>query len=184
MKAKVNRITIELMRNDIYQVDAEVLVNSTTPNLIILPQLMDLAGSTIEDEARLIGWCDVGAATITSAGKLHFQKIIHTVGPKWGEASARGKLANAVWATLRLAEDNQLKSIAIPAISTGTLGYPVENCARTMFEQIIDFTFENTKHLRQIIICVETEPEILAFEAEFNRQIQNLKDNGEGKVRV
>lgn len=184
MKAKVNRISIELTRGDIYQIDVEAMVNSTTPNLVIPPKLTQLAGNTIEDEAKLIGWCDVGSATITSAGTLHFQKIIHTVGPKWGESSARGKLANAVWASLRLAEENTLKSITLPAISTGTLGYPVENCARTMFEQIIDFTFEPTKYLRYIIVCVETESEIIAFEAEFSRQIQALKDNGEGRVRV
>lgn len=184
MKAKVNKVTIEIQHGDIYTVEVEGLVHSTTPNLTIPPKLASLAGETLEDETKLIGWCDVGSAVVTHAGSTQFLKIIHTVGPKWGETSARGKLAKATWETLWTAEDEKLKSITLPAISTGVAGYPVENCARTMLEQIIDFTFEPIKSVRLIIICVETEPEFDAFQAEFDRQLQALRDNGEGKVRV
>jgi len=184
MKAKINKVIIEIQQGDIYAVDVEGLVHSTTPNLPIPPALGEPAGESLEEETKLIGWCDIGAAVVTNAGNMHFKKIIHTVGPKWGEVSARGKLAKATWESLWSAEDEKLKSVTLPAISTGVAGYPVENCARTMLEQIIDFTFEPVKSVRHIIVCVETEPEFDAFQTEFQRQLQSLKDNGEGKVYV
>ncbi len=33
--------------------------------------------------------------------------------------------------SLHLADDNQLRNVAFPAISTGIFGYPVERCAQT-----------------------------------------------------
>jgi O-acetyl-ADP-ribose deacetylase (regulator of RNase III) len=121
---------------------------------------------------------------ITSAGDAPFEKIIHTVGPRWGEGSERGKLANATLQALRLAESNQLKSVALPAISAGALGYPLENCAKTMFEQIIDFTFEDLRYLRTIIVCLDSELALQVFREEFIRQLDDLKESGEGKVKV
>jgi O-acetyl-ADP-ribose deacetylase (regulator of RNase III) len=135
-------------------------------------------------EVLLLGWCDVGSATITKAGNLKYKYIVHAIGPRWGEVSARGKLASATWETLRVAEAYGLKSIAIPPISTGAAGYPVENCAKTMLSEIIDFTFEDLKHLRYLIICTKSEPEHEAFVREFQSQIEELKNTGEGKVKV
>lgn len=185
MKAKINKVTIEIIHHhDILSLNVETIVNSTDPNITIPEDMVALAGQALEQEVRLLGWCDVGSAIVTSAGKLKFKKIIHAVGPKWGEGSERGKLANATWESLRLAEENEMKSIAIPPISTGTFGYPVENCATTMMTQIIDFTFEDLKYLRSVMVCIESESEFTAFVREFQRQIQELRNTGEGKVRV
>ncbi len=121
---------------------------------------------------------------MTGPGNLAVDKIIHAVGPRWGEGSERGKLANVTLECLRLAENNRLKSIALPPISTGALGYPLENCAKTMLTQIVDFTFENLKHLRQVTICMDTVHAFAAFQQEFQQQLQELKETGEGKVKV
>jgi O-acetyl-ADP-ribose deacetylase (regulator of RNase III) len=127
----------------------------------------------------------VGSAVVTSAGRLiTVQKLIHAVGPRWGEGSERGKLANVTWECLRLTEENRLKSLAMPGISTGALGYPVENCAKTMLTQIIDFTFENLKSLRAVTICLDNAVALEIFQNEFENQLQDLKQSGEGKVRA
>lgn len=184
MKAKVNKVTITIVKDNLLTLSVNALVNATDPNLSLPPEMAEKGGAVLQNQCREIGWCDVGAAVITDAGNLPFDKIIHAVGPRWGEGSERGKLALATLQSLRLAEANKLKSIALPAISTGAMGYPVENCAKVMLTQIIDFTFEDLKHLRTIIVCVETDVELAAFRHEFNQQIQDLKESGEGKVRV
>lgn len=184
MKAKVNKVTIEIKQTAVYGDTAEAWVTVTTPDLSLDPALRALTGDRITQETEAIAYCDVGEAVITGGGRLFDKHIIHAVGPKWGEGSERGKLANATWTALSLAEEKGLKAIALPAISTGTLGYPVENCAKTMLEQIIDFTFEPLKHLRLITLCMSTEAESTAFGREFQRQLETLKDNDEGKVRV
>ncbi|MCU0513673.1 MAG: macro domain-containing protein [Anaerolineae bacterium] len=181
MKAKVNKVTIRLVQGDLLSLTVEVLVHSTTPTLSLPDWLTRAAGSALERETLLIGWCDVGSAVMTGAGRLSAKKMIHAVGPRWGEGSERGKLANTTWETLRLAEEHEHKSIALPPIATGAVGgYPVENCARVMMQQIVDFTFEPLRFLREIIVCVENETEFQAFQREFTRQIEDLKDTGSG----
>jgi O-acetyl-ADP-ribose deacetylase (regulator of RNase III) len=184
MKAKVNKISIRIVHNTLLNLPVDAFVHATDPNLTLTQEMILRGGPTLHYECQYIGWCDIGAAVITTAGDLNFKKIIHAVGPRWGEGSERGKLANATRQTLHLAENNQLKSLALPAISTGILGYPVENCAKVMLTEIIDFTFEPVKHVRKILLCLENDLAYAAFVKEFQRQIKDLKASGEGQVKA
>jgi O-acetyl-ADP-ribose deacetylase len=184
MKAKVNKVTIQIVQDDILTISVAGLVNSTDPNLYIPPNLAAKAGPALQQACSAIGWCEVGSAVMTDAGEMPVEKIIHAVGPRWGEGSERGKLANVTLQCLRLAEEAHLKSIAIPAISTGVLGYPVENCAKTMITQIIDFTFDAPRFLRTVIVCLDNPQAYQIFRAEFIEQLEALKEAGEGEVTV
>lgn len=184
MKAKVNKVKITIVEDGILSQEVDAVVNDTTPNLALPPAWEEKGGKKLIDELFLIGFCDVGAACISSAGDLPYQHIIHAVGPKWGETSARGQLAKATWQILELAEEHQLKSISLPPISTGSNGYPIENCARTMLQEIIDFTFEPLKYLRTIYICTETEIGYDTFSQELKLQAEKLIESGDGKVSV
>lgn len=187
MKAKVNKVTIQVTQGDILSLPVAVagVVTVTDPNLTLEPDIMARAGGAVLAQTQHIGWADIGTAVITDAGALKsIEKIIHAVAPRLTDDSARAKLALVTWQALSLAEENGLKSLALPAISTGTLGYPLEACARIMCEQIIDFTFEKLKHLRRIVLCVETPNAQKIFDAELNRQIDELKETGEGTVTV
>ena len=184
MKAQVNKVSIRLVRDDLLSLETTGLVVTTDVNLTVNPILAAKAGPTIKRECIQIGWCEVGSAVVTNAGNLAAEKIVHAVAPRWGEGSERGKLMNVTLECLRLAEEKRLKSLAIPPISTGALGYPLENCAKTMLTQIVDYTFENLKYLRQIVICVDTALALEVFEREFSEQLQQLKQAGDGKVKV
>jgi O-acetyl-ADP-ribose deacetylase (regulator of RNase III) len=148
------------------------------------PALLAKTGKAVQAQAWDIRWSDVGTAVITDSGAMkNVTKIIHAVAPRWGDEGARPKLALVTWQCLSLAEEHQLKSIALPPIATGTHGYPLENCAKTMMQQIIDFTFEKLKSLKTIIVCVDNTPNALnIFEAEFAQQLEDLKATGEGQV--
>ena len=184
MKVKVNKVTIQLMQDNILSLAVNGIVNSTDPNLHLNPVLLLRAGIKLQDAVNTIGWCDIGDAVITDAGDLPFQKMIHAVGPRWGEGSERGKLANVTLACLRLAEEHRLRSLALPAISAGVLGYPIENCAHTIITQIIDFTFENPRYLKWIVICLDDQTALTVFQTELKHQIEQLKDADEGEVSV
>jgi O-acetyl-ADP-ribose deacetylase (regulator of RNase III) len=184
MKVKVNKVTIQLVQEDILSLAVNAIVNSTDPNLRLPPTLSLKAGPKLQEAVNVINWCDIGDAVITDAGNLPFQKIIHAVGPRWGEGSERGKLANATLACLRLAEEHRLRSLALPAISAGVLGYPLENCARTILTQIIDYTFENPRFLKLVIICLDNLTAMTVFQNELRLQVEQLKNAGEGEVTV
>lgn len=182
MKAKINRILIEVIQENILNLPVEAIVVVTDPNLSIDKKLSALAGPIVEQQTTEIGWADVGQSVITDAGNLPIKKIIHTVGPRWGEGSERGKLETATWTSLQIAEDNHLASVAFPAISVGTLGYPIEACAKIMVTRVIDFTFEKLQSLKSITLCLVDEPSLKAFQSEFEQQIRELRETGEGKV--
>lgn len=184
MKAKVNKITITLVLGEILTLDVDAVVNATDTMLTLPPIIIEHAGAQVVEACQRIGWCDVGAAVLTSGGNLSQPWLIHTAGPRWGEGSERGKLARTVRSVLQLAEEHDITSVALPPISTGTLGYPLENCATTILSEIIDYTFEPLHHLRTITICLDTDLAFGIFETEFKRQLDDLRANGEGRVKV
>lgn len=177
MKAKINKLTIRIIQTSPLSVSSQAVVNPTNTTLDISPELQAAAGQDVLDAVFLIGWCDIGDAVVTTAGKLGAKILIHTVSPMWGEASARGKLANATWEVLGLAEEHTCRSIAIPPITASVTGYPIENCAHVMIRQIIDFSFEKLTSLREVIICLASLHQVEVFTAELQRQIDELGDD-------
>ncbi len=91
-----------------------------------------------------------------------------------GEGNERGKLASATRAALTLAEQHQLQSIALPAISTGVFGYPLEGCAQVMLRVIIDYTFEDLASLKRIVMCLYNGQAYRIFADELKKQLDEL----------
>lgn len=84
-----------------------------------------------------------GQAVITTAGKLTAKYVIHTVGPVYGrgDQDKADLLAACYFNSLSLAVENQLATIAFPAISTGVYGYPQAEAAKVSsrtIEQFVD----------------------------------------------
>ncbi|MBZ0300159.1 MAG: macro domain-containing protein [Anaerolineae bacterium] len=184
MKAKVNKVNIRMIQDELLGLSVGALVHVTDPNLSLDPVFASEAGPDVTEACLEIGWCRVGSAVMTTAGNLCCEKLIHAVAPRWGEGSERGKLANLTRSCLWLAEEHGLKSLALPAISSGTLGYPLESCARLMIAEIIDFTFEDIKNLRSVVVCLENALAWEVFDTEFARTLDRLRARGEGKVKV
>jgi len=184
MKAKLNKIRIHLAIVDIYDVSIDAFVYPTTPTLELSQRLRELGGRELIAETQRIGWHDIGeAVAVDINNSTSANKIVYTIPPKWGESHARGKLENTIWEVLEVAEDNQITSLAMPPIGAGRFGYPLENCAKVMFEQLIDFTFEPVKSLRQVMICLSNEDELNLFEHELSSQI-NALNNDDNTMRA
>jgi O-acetyl-ADP-ribose deacetylase (regulator of RNase III) len=184
MKTVLNGMTVELVQGDITDLDADAIVNAANSQLIlgagVAGAIRRKGGPSIQEECLAIGYCEVGDAVITGGGHLKARHVIHTVGPRMGEGSEAGKLANATRASLNLAERNGLRSIAFPAISTGIFGYPLEGCAEVMLRVVFDFTFEDVQNLEHIVLCLYDDHAFSVFEAEFQRKLQELKGESSG----
>ena len=86
--------------------------------------------------------------------------VIHTVGPVWdgGDSGEPELLASAYRNSLRLAEEHDITSIAFPAISAGTYGYPIEDAARIALETTIaHLTHVKDSVLRRILFVLFTD---------------------------
>ena len=76
----------------------------------------------------------------TSAGRLPCRTVIHAVGPVWEKAMKTRSWRKRLAALLALAERLEIKSIALPAISTGIFGFPKERAARIILKTVRDFS--------------------------------------------
>ncbi|MBL4648720.1 MAG: macro domain-containing protein, partial [Aureispira sp.] len=103
------------------------------------------------------GGCKVGEAVITTAGKLPAKNVIHTVGPRWNnnESNEPQKLENCYLNVLKIAEENQLSSLAIPNISTGIYRFPKDKAAQIAIKTI---QAHQGDYLQEVIfVCYDDE---------------------------
>lgn len=182
MQAEINGVLIELVQGDITDLAVDAIVNAANSELIlgggVAGAIRRKGGPTIQQECLEIGWCDVGDAVITGGGHLPARYVIHAVGPRMGEGSEPGKLASATRASLSLAEERGLSSIALPAISTGIFGFPLEACAQIIVRVVVDYTFEDLEHLKHVILCLYDQLAFDIFAREFEQQLADLEDEG------
>ena len=81
--------------------------------------------------------------------------MTHTVGPVWrGEQNSEAKLLKSCYkSSLKLAEENELKSIAFPNIGTGVYGFPKEEAAKSAIKTVLKRS-SKLKSLKEITFCV------------------------------
>lgn len=101
--------------------------------------------------------CPTGEARLTPGFDLPARFVIHTVGPVWngGSHAEAELLANCYRNCLRLASDNQIKSIAFPAISTGMYGYPLDQATGIAVRETREFLGGSGTVLRVIFACFD-----------------------------
>ena len=148
MKVIINRTTLELVEGDITEMDTEAIVNAANERLAhgggVAGVISRKGGPAIQRESdawvRQHGLVPTGSAAITSGGDLKARYVIHAVGPVYdGTPHSAELLTSAVRAALHKADEHGLKSIALPAISTGIFGYPMEEAARVMLRAAIAY---------------------------------------------
>ncbi|MFC1781807.1 macro domain-containing protein [Planctomycetota bacterium] len=157
MRVHINRHVLEVIDSDITEMRTEAIVNAANEQLVlgggVAGAIKDKGGPEIQQQCDEIGGTFVGGAVITTAGNLKAKHVIHAVGPRMGEGDEDQKLKNATLNSLKLAEQNDLKSISFPAISTGVFGFPIERCAEIMLGTTIDYLRGQTD-LRKVVFCL------------------------------
>ena len=141
----LNLDRVEVARGDITKLDVDAIVNAANTTLLggggVDGAIHRAAGPELLAECRTLGGCRPGEAKITGGYRLPARFVIHTVGPIWagGKHDEARTLANCYRNSLQLAVDNNLKTIAFPAISTGIYGYPQNEAAKVSSAAIEKF---------------------------------------------
>ncbi len=172
LSLELNGTTLELIEADITELAADAIVNAANEQLQlgsgVAGAIREKGGPSIQEECDRIGSTPVGTAVMTGAGELDAKQVIHAVGPKNGEGDEDRKLAAAVRSALALADRNGLRTIAIPAISTGNFGFPVDRAARIMLTEIHRYLQGGTK-LNKVTVALFDESTYSTFKRELRR---------------
>lgn len=165
---------IEAAHLDITSAPVDAIVNAANEVLQlgagVAGAIRRKGGPTIQEECDRIGHCGVGEAVVTGGGDLPARWVIHAVGPVWrgGDEGEEIQLASAVFAALKRAEEIGAKSVALPLISTGVFGFPIETATRITVAAARSFA-KNARNVEKIVFCLLDEPRYELLRQELDR---------------
>ncbi len=158
---------LEAILGDITLVKVDAIVNAANSSLMggggVDGAIHRAGGKQILEECKEIvanqGECPPGEAVITSGGKLLSKYVIHTVGPVWhgGQMEEEEKLGSCYINSLKLAVENDCKTIAFPNIGTGVYRFPKDKAAVIAIETTRQFLSEHVGIEKVIFVCFDGE---------------------------
>lgn len=152
---------VNIFIGDIFEQDVDCVVNPAHPSLLagsgLCGQIFKMAG-----KKDLENYCltylqnnskkqlDIGEAMMTPAFKLPFKNIIHTAVPKYFQHGTE-KLAKSYFQSMKLAQENMLKTIAFPALGIGINQIPVLDSAKAFRSAVDLFKDEYDLEIRLVV---------------------------------
>ncbi|KAG6587227.1 putative inorganic phosphate transporter [Phytophthora cinnamomi] len=141
-------IEIVVMQGDLTECKTDAIVNAANSDLVhgggVAGAISRKGGRVVQDESsawiKANGRLAVGSAMFTGGGRLPARYVVHTVGPSLGNSSQptpaqTEQLGSAVQSALLVGGRLGISSIALPGISTGIFGYPLDRAARDILRE-------------------------------------------------
>jgi O-acetyl-ADP-ribose deacetylase (regulator of RNase III) len=161
MQVDIQGRTLELALGDVTEQRVDAIVNAANSQLAggggVDGAIHRAGGPAImaDTRRRYPEGCSTGSAVISVAGDLPARYVIHAVGPRWnGGRSGEAKLlADSYRAALSLAAEHGCKTVAMPAISCGIYGYPVDQASRIALSTCKQFLQQDPQlaHVRFVL---------------------------------
>ncbi len=150
---------VELVQGDITQQEVDAIVNAANNMLQhgggLAAAIVRAGGPEIQAESNQVAPVATGGAKATGAGRLPQRYVIHAVGPRWGEGDEDRKLASALRSALEVADQLGVRSVSVPAISTGIFGFPLERAASILLREAARYVDTHPETgLREIRFCL------------------------------
>lgn len=171
---KIENVKIEIVQGDIAdQPGITAIVNAANAELRIgggvAGAIHRAAGPALAEECSPQAPIAPGEAVLTGAHNLPNTYVIHCLGPVYGADRPEAKLlAQCYRNALRLAEENQIDSVAFPAISTGAFGYPIEEATEVVASEIEELCAK-AEHLQKLRFVLFSPSDLDIYLKKFNQ---------------
>ena len=170
MTVPIGDAVLEVLSGDLTRLEVDAIVNAANTSLLggggVDGAIHRAAGPELVAECRMLNGCKTGDAKITGGYNLPARYVIHAVGPVWnggghGEAE---KLASCYRRALEIAAENDLESIAFPAISCGIYRFPLDQASRIAVRTVAEMCRERVTTVKRVIFCCFGEEVTAAYE--------------------
>jgi O-acetyl-ADP-ribose deacetylase len=165
---------IEVLKTDITTLAVDAIVNAANTSLLggggVDGAIHRAAGPELFDECYQIGGCPTGEARLTKGYRLPARFVIHTVGPVWtgGERREPELLTNCYRSVFKIAHENEIRSLAFPAISCGVYRFPVDRAVKIAVGETVAELISSDAIQKVIFACFENET-YLAYRREVDK---------------
>jgi O-acetyl-ADP-ribose deacetylase (regulator of RNase III) len=160
---------IELRTGDITDVEVDALVNAANTDLAlgagVAGAIRRRGGRAIQDACDRLAPIPLGESVRTTGGELAQPHVIHAAVMDWGGGATEESIRACTRSALRVAVENDLRSIAFPALGTGVGGFPMRRCAEIMLEEAQAFLDEGAASVARVIFVLFGEQAYRTFES-------------------
>jgi O-acetyl-ADP-ribose deacetylase len=158
---------VEILQGDLTEMDVDAIVNAANNDLQlgggVAGAIRRKGGPLIQRQCNTIGAIPIGGAAITAGGDLKAGHVIHAASMQLGGSTTATALQSSTAHSLRLAAQNNLKTIAFPAVGTGIAGFPTKECAEIMLREVRRH-LEGETSLEKIYFVLFDEPALKTFQ--------------------
>ena len=151
---------IEILFGDITKLNVDAIVNAANKTLLggggVDGAIHRKAGKGLLEECKTLNGREVGNSKITKGYNLPSKFVIHTVGPVYsnGNKNEDELLKSCYETALSLAVQNNIKTIAFPAISCGIYRFPIDRAAKIAIETVKNCIAENNQIEKVIFVDI------------------------------
>ena len=153
---------LQIIRQDITKMNVDAIVNAANSSLLggggVDGCIHRAAGIELLEECRTLNGCKTGCAKITKGYNLPAKYVIHTVGPVWygGKRNEHELLKSCYLSSLKLARENDIKTIAFPAISCGVYRFPVDEAVKIATSTVKEYLGKNDSIEEVVFVCFDS----------------------------
>lgn len=131
-----------IISGDLVEQDVDAIVNAANNELVlgggVAGAIRRRGGAMVQQECDARGPIRVGEAAITGGGDLPAHFVIHAASMGPDGITTSHALRSSMNHAFRLAREEGVRTIAIPAVATGIARFPMDECAVIMADSLRD----------------------------------------------
>jgi O-acetyl-ADP-ribose deacetylase (regulator of RNase III) len=168
-----------IISGDLVDQHVDAIVNAANNQLVlgggVAGAIRTRGGPAIQKECDAHGPVKVGEAAITGGGDLAAHHVIHAASMGLGGTTTSHSLRSSMDHAFRIARENGIRTIAIPAVGTGIARFPIDECAMIMANCLREALIGGWAP-EEVRFVLFGEPARRAFEGPFMAFFQALFD--------
>ncbi|XP_069472730.1 protein mono-ADP-ribosyltransferase PARP14-like isoform X2 [Ambystoma mexicanum] len=179
-------LVVSVYKDDLCKHPVDVVVNASNEHLRhiggLALALLNAAGPQLQTDSDTFvqknGKLKPGQIAVTSAWNLPCRHVVHAVGPMWQDSTRENSeflLKKIIKESLGFTESKNYSSIAIPAISSGIFGFPLDLCVDCLVVALKEHleTHPGKSSLQQIHFVDSNQKTVTAFTGALKKHFGN-----------